>query len=765
MEKYYLPTDQDYDYIDSSFAEEPESAYELNRDLNLAHRIIEETGVNLFLTGKAGTGKTTFLRRLRKTSSKRMIVLAPTGVAAINAEGVTIHSFFQLPFSPFIPGRGFMEKDSRRFSFSKEKRRIIASLDLLVIDEISMVRPDTLDAIDSVLRRYRNPLLPFGGVQLLLIGDLRQLAPVLREDERELLAPYYPSEYFFESQALKQSGFVTIELTTVYRQSDPDFISILNAVRDGNLSLDILKRLNSRYIPGFSPTDEDNFIRLTTHNRMADEINYHKLHEIPSAGLTYQAVVKGNFPESSFPADFLLHLKIGAQVMFIKNDSGADRLYYNGLIGRIEALKEDAVVVRPEYGRPPIEVGFVEWENTKYVINEQTKEIVPVTDGSFFQLPLRLAWSITIHKSQGLTFDRAIIDASSSFAPGQTYVALSRCRSLEGLVLGQPIPVSAVITDHKVNSFINASAEQRPDAETLNRMRAEYTRNNLADLFDFRSTKVAFDDYHRAVSEYVVPLFPDYYAPFQHAANVLARKIDQVGAKFIVLYASVPVTPELLEKHPEFLEKVRNGCQYFLPLLEEVIEVADSINVKLENSTYVKRLTNAYDASIFKLKVKYYTIRALADTLFSTQSYMKAKAHAVIEASAEKEVKRKVEKALRTKERKEKAPKEKKEKLPVGYSKRKSFEMLGAGLSIPEIAAQRNLAPTTIASHLAEFVYSGELDPLPLFEDDHYKILEEAFAQTPTIQEVRENLPPRIHPYELSLYYNILKLRTKGTLR
>ncbi|MDE5791597.1 MAG: AAA family ATPase [Muribaculaceae bacterium] len=741
----------DYDYMGASFAEEPEGAYRINRDLNLAHRIIEETGTNLFLTGKAGTGKTTFLRRLRQTSSKRMVVLAPTGVAAINAEGVTIHSFFQLSFSPFIPGKGFLEKDSRRYSFSKEKRRIIASLDLLVIDEISMVRPDTLDAIDDVLRRYRNPALPFGGVQLLLIGDLRQLAPVLRENEREMLSPYYKSEYFFESLALKESGFVTIELSTVYRQSDPEFINILNAVRDGNVTPDILNQLNSRYVANFTPSDSDNFIRLTTHNRMADDINHRRLDEIKSAGMTYRAVVKGNFPESSFPADFVLKLKIGAQVMFIKNDSGSDRLYYNGLLGVVSGLTEDSVVVSPEDGRPPITVGFTEWENTKYVINEDTKEITPVTDGSFFQLPLRLAWAITIHKSQGLTFDKAIIDAGYSFAPGQTYVALSRCRSLEGLVLGQPIPFSSVITDHKVNSFIESSARQKPDAELLDNMRAEYTRHSLSELFDFRGIRVAFDDYHRAVSEYVIPLYPDYYDPFHKAAETMARKVDQVGAKFIVLYASNPIYPEQLVQHPDFLDKVKNGCAYFLSLLEEIIEVTKNVNVKLDNAAYVNRLTNAYEATIFQLQVKYNTLRQMADTPFSTGEYIRAKAHAVIAASGNRDLR---ERAEKRKNKERKTAKEQKEKKPRGYSKRKSFEMIREGKSIPQIAAERNLALSTVASHLGEFIASGELEPTQLFEGESYRMIEEAFTKASSYSEAKEMLDGEVKDYEISLYYH-----------
>lgn len=777
----YNDRDKHYNYIESDQVEEPESVYSLNRDLNLAHKIMEETSVNLFLTGKAGTGKTTFLKRLRQTSPKRMIVLAPTGVAAINAEGVTIHSFFQLPFAPFIPGKGFIGDNSRKFSFSKEKRRIIAALDLLIIDEISMVRPDTLDAIDSVLRRFRNPVLPFGGVQLLLIGDLRQLAPVLKENERELLAPYYPSEYFFDSIALKQSGFLTIELSTVYRQTDIEFIEILNAVRDGILSNDIIQKLNSRYIPDFNPSDSDKFIRLTTHNRTADKINYRKLALLPSQSISYQAVIKGNFPESSYPAEQLLQLKPGAQVMFIKNDSGSERLYYNGMIGEITGINEDNVIVRPADGRPPITVGYVEWENTKYVVNDQSKEITQITEGTFSQLPLRLAWAITIHKSQGLTFDRAIIDAGNSFAPGQTYVALSRCRSLEGLVLAHPIPISAVITDNKVNNFIDSAAKNKPDESTIDRLRAEYTRHTLAELFDFRSLRIAFDDFHKAINEYVVPRYPEFYEPFKESANIVSEKIDVVGAKFKVLYASSPILPEDLEKYPDFLEKIRNGCDYFLSLLRQVMDVIDNVNVKIDNASYVKRLTNSYENVSFIIKTKYHLLRAIAFLSFSPSVYIDAKAKAVINATQQKDLRKKVNKLKKgnasnkaTVTKVFSAPKysvsdnfeksadknkehqkevNKKEKRPVGYSKHRSFEMFKEGKTVNEIATERELAPSTIANHIGEFIASGELNILDVMTQETFLKLEEAFRSANDYKEAKEKLGDSVDQVALSLYF------------
>ena len=753
--RLYDNPDEDYVYFDSSSAE-PETVYEINRELNLARRIVEETGANLFLTGKAGTGKTTFLRHLREESAKRMVVLAPTGVAAINAGGSTIHSFFQLSFSPFIPGKGFMEKDGRRFNFSKEKRRIISSLDLLVIDEISMVRPDLLDAVDDVLRRYRNPARPFGGVQLLLIGDLRQLAPVVREEEWQYLRPYYDSEYFFESKALKESGFLTIELTTVYRQSDNDFIGMLNAVREGKVDDDTLARLNSRYIPGFLPSEDEKYIRLTTHNRMADDINFRRLALIPAPESRFEAVVTGKFPDASFPADKVLALKKGAQVMFIKNDSGTDRKYYNGMLAEVTDIDEEMIYVRPADSSEIIAVERAEWENSQYVIDPSTQEITQVVEGTFTQYPLRLAWAITIHKSQGLTFDRAIIDAGSSFAPGQTYVALSRCRSLQGLVLGQIIGRSAVITDAKVNSFVDACSSHRPDKDTLDRMRCEYTRMILSELFDFRAIKVAFDDFHRCISEYVVPVYPEYYQPFREASEKMAHKIDAVGAKFGALYASAPVKPENLEVHRAFLDKIKGGCRYFIDVMKEVLDVVEHVNVKVDNSTYVSRLDNAYESVDFLMRVKLRVLSSLLDRDFSPSLYVRLKAHAVLEEQAAPQVK-KNKGAVKTKTKTNtKEKKEKKEKRPIGYSKHESFKMYLNGMDIPQIAEERNLALSTIAGHLAEFVISGQLRLTDVVDSESVILLEESFGKEMSISQVREELEGKVRDYEIALYYKAI---------
>ena len=406
---------------------------ETNPQLKLASEFVQFTDRNIFLTGKAGTGKTTFLHNLRKTCPKRMVVVAPTGVAAINAGGSTIHSFFQLPFGPFVAASLNQNSDKSNHvrKMNREKINLIKSLDLLVIDEISMVRADTLDGIDEVLRRYRDREKPFGGVQLLMIGDLHQLSPVVKDDDWRILKDYYPNLYFFNSAALRASQPISIELKHIYRQSDTYFIDILNAVRENKINDDILEKLNARYIPNFNPHEDEGYITLSSHNQTANQINDEKLKELKSKAYTFEAEVNGDFPEFLYPNAYELVFKEGAQVMFVKNDINREKLYYNGKIGKITKIKDGVVYVKCPGDYQEIGVGKTEWENKKFELNPQTKEIEETKVGSFFQYPIKLAWAITIHKSQGLTFEKAIIDANSSFAHGQVYVALSRCKSFE----------------------------------------------------------------------------------------------------------------------------------------------------------------------------------------------------------------------------------------------------------------------------------------------------------------------------------------------
>ena len=423
-----------------------------------------------------------------------MIVVAPTGVAAINAGGVTIHSFFQLPFHPFIPSlylseAGSTEKPERAdrpgYKMSREKINIIRSLDLLVIDEISMVRADTLDAIDSTLRRYRNRFIPFGGVQLLMIGDLQQLAPVVKDDDREILGRYYQSFFFFESKALENTDFVTIELKHIFRQDDQVFIDLLNRIRNNDVNQAVLDELNKRYIPDFDPDSGGGYITLTTHNHQARTINDSRLEKLPGKTHSFTAIVKDEFPEFSYPNDTELVLKTGAQVMFIKNDLSGDRLFFNGKIGKIISFDDDIIVVRCPGDDFSIRVEKAEWQNMKYTLNDETKEIDETVVGTFTQYPLKLAWAITIHKSQGLTFDRAVIDASAAFAHGQVYVALSRCRSLDGLVLSSRIGRRSLIDNPVVSEFVNGPLQNQSGRNQLDESRKAYQRQLISELFDF----------------------------------------------------------------------------------------------------------------------------------------------------------------------------------------------------------------------------------------------------------------------------------------
>lgn len=536
---------------------------EMNEESILAWNIIEKTNANLFLTGKAGTGKTTFLKRLKELSPKRMIVLAPTGIAAINAGGMTIHSFFQLPFSPYVPGTTFGSGEQKRYQFSKLKRNIIRSIDLLVIDEISMVRSDLLDAVDSVLRQYRKRHdLPFGGVQLLMIGDLQQLAPVVTPQEEHLLGQHYDTPFFFSSNALKQVGYLTIELKKVYRQQDEQFISLLNQIRENKASEATLQALNQRYIPNFVPPKEGNYIRLTTHNAPAQYINEQQLAALPAQSFSFTADIEGDFPETSYPADFKLTLKPGAQVMFIKNDP--QHRFYNGMIGEVIGVRTDEggskITVRSKDSGEEFDLEKMEWTNAKYTLNEKTKEIEETVEGKFMQYPLRLAWAITIHKSQGLTFEHAIIDASHSFTHGQTYVALSRCKTLEGMVLSQPLSRGAIISSQTVDAFTSQLAA--PSQEQISSLELQYIIYCISELFDFCSIRASYEHLMRCLVEFFNGKYPRVVSEYQKLQVVL-KSLIAVSDKFRVQYTGMLArNPDV--RQAELQDRIHKGAMYFL---------------------------------------------------------------------------------------------------------------------------------------------------------------------------------------------------------
>lgn len=665
---------------------------EKNQELRNAWEFVEHTGISTFLTGKAGTGKTTFLRTLKEQSNKCSIIVAPTGVAAINAGGVTIHSFFQLPFSPFIPNTNIKNK----FDYSKEKRKIIRTLDLLIIDEISMVRADILDAIDSVLRRFREPQKPFGGVQLLMIGDLQQLTPVVTPEEEELLHNYYETPYFFSSKALRNINYVTIELTHVYRQQNKTFITLLNNIREGKVSEDDLQLLNKRYNPNFRPKEGSDYIRLTTHNRMAESYNEEQLRNLSATAFTFTAKTEGNFPDYNFPTDFNLTLKVGAQVMFIRND--ANGRYYNGRIGHVTYVNNEKIQVRCPGEEDVFEVEAETWENTKYTINEKTKQIEAEIQGTFKQYPLRLAWAITIHKSQGLTFEHAIIDAQASFASGQVYVALSRCKTLDGLVLASPISNSAIINDSRVSDYISYQTEAAEKSiAALPLLKEVYYRQLLIELFNFDDIKKREAFLFKVLTEFFLK-YPKIKALHNMALNDLEKRIIQVATKWELLINKM-TTEELHET--DFKERIKKGALYFHSELTEIFSRMIEItkDVQTNNKIGAKRFEDSYTELKQTYEAKCDLLTTIIKEDFSITTYLKAKQEAILNSLSDGKNRKK----RKLNDEKEK-PKEKKID-----TKECTYNLFKAGKSVEEVAKERGLKASTIMGHLIPYIQNGEV--------------------------------------------------------
>ena len=604
-----------------------------NPELDLAWRIVENTGMHMFLTGKAGTGKTTFLKELKRRSPKRMVVTAPTGIAAINADGMTLHSFFQLPFAPYIPDTVFNAgKDAYRYRFSKEKIRIIRSIDLLVIDEISMVRADLLDAVDSVLRRYRSSHLPFGGVQLLMIGDLQQLAPVVKAEEWELLSKHYDTPYFFSSRALAETQYATIELKQTYRQTDAHFLNLLNRVRTNTADRRVLEELNRRYKPQFVPPKEERYIRLTTHNILAQNINERELGKIDRPTFVFNAVITGKFPEYSYPTDETLTLKQGAQIMFVKNDRSPEKRYFNGMIGEITAIDEKGFYVRSKDYPEEIRVEQEQWDNSRYTLNEKTMEITEEIEGTFSQFPVRLAWAITIHKSQGLTFSHAIIDAHDSFAHGQVYVALSRCRTLEGMVLSTPLGSGAIICDNTVERYTSGIERRTPSGDNIGEWEKRYFHQLLSELFGFSQVSQCFEDVQRLLVEHFHRLYPQTLERFKALSPVLQEKITDVSLRFANQYTRLVSEQADFASSTLLQQRLMQGATYFAQELLPFVELAQGLSLPTDNKTLKKRVDETTDKFRHAVSLKHSLLEHVREHGFQTGDYLKRKAILALEA-------------------------------------------------------------------------------------------------------------------------------------
>ena len=601
-----------------------------NAELNLAHQFIENTDRNLFITGKAGTGKTTFLRSVKENSHKRMVVVAPTGVAAINAKGVTIHSFFQMPFGPILPNQISHASNQQR-RFSKTKIDIIKSLDLVIIDEISMVRADVLDGIDQVLRRYKNKHKVFGGVQILMIGDLQQLAPVVKPNEWSLLKEHYNTVYFFSSKAYQAASVVSIELQHIYRQKNADFIKILNEIRNDQLSETSAVILNKRYQPMFSPHKDEGYITLTTHNKRASLINDSELNTLTTKNHVFNAEVSGKFNENAFPNDERLALKVGAQVMFIKNDSSPEKRYYNGKIGIITAISRENVTVQCANEIDEIITEKEQWDTVNYSIHEETKELKEDIVGTFSQIPLRLAWAITIHKSQGLTFNKAIIDAEASFAHGQTYVALSRCTSLEGLVLKTPISNSAIINDTTVQVFSKEVEENHPDETILTASEIQFQLNLISELLDYQSflypVSRLIDIYYKNRTSIKGEVI-EHLQLIKDNGIVALMKVSNGFKNQLLAISSEGVLPE---NSSQIQDRFKKAVDYFLTeSIKNIVQPIASLSFSSDNKAVKKDFTTQFDKLQELLSEKVFALKKMTEG-FKVQPYLKIRAAAVLQ--------------------------------------------------------------------------------------------------------------------------------------
>jgi hypothetical protein len=571
----------------------------MNPVMALAFDYVESTNTVVFLTGKAGTGKTTFLQDVRQHSKKKLAVVAPTGVAAINAGGMTIHSLFQIPFGPIIPS-GTARPEVH---YSPEKKELLSTLELLIIDEVSMVRPDVLDQIDLILRNVKESDHPFGGVQLLLIGDLSQLSPIIRDEEWLMLSRYYTTPYFFSSLVMQKAPYVRIELDHVFRQKEQVFVDILNEVRNQTISPVNLELLNARHQPDFRPTAEEPYITLTTHNGIARQLNSEFVEALPGQEFEFKATIRGEFPKDAYPTETSLKLKTGAQVMFVKNDNSAEKLFYNGKIGVITRIETDTVFVSCGEESREISVQALEWTNIKYQLEEQ--QINETNAGSFTQIPLKLAWSITIHKSQGLSFDKAIIDISEAFAHGQAYVALSRCRSLSGMVLRNPIAPHNIIGDPAVAHFNERAKSLKPDTEQLERDRELYRQFLLAELFNFNGLKSR------------VSGFEDLVPDFQ-------KDIFDVAEKFV----------RQLSSHNT--ERTQKAAAYFLTKLAEATEsLHNQLPALINLSDAVKEKAAKADKLIQWLMARISLMAHFSKQEFDVTSYLEVKKNAMTNSTAD----------------------------------------------------------------------------------------------------------------------------------
>ncbi|EFS97566.1 hypothetical protein HMPREF1977_1164 [Capnocytophaga ochracea F0287] len=729
--------------------------------------LVNQTNRNIFLTGKAGTGKTTLLHKIINTCYKNTVVVAPTGIAALNAGGVTIHSMFQLPFASFLPTLSnppivneFLRFENRfslrkHFQMHKNKQQVIRNMELLIIDEVSMLRADVLDAMDYILQFIRKDKRPFGGVQVLFIGDLLQLPPVVKQEEWEVLKHYYKGMYFFQSEVITQNPLLYVELETIYRQTDKLFISILNHLRENQLTSEDIKQLEKYVQPDFPKKHLKDYITLTTHNAKADAMNQREMSKLSSPLFSYEADIVDDFPEYLYPIEKVIQLKEGARVMFIKNDISGEHLFFNGKMGTVVSLSEGEITVKLDGGRV-INVERYEWENVRYKLNETTKDIEEERLGSFTQYPLRLAWAITIHKSQGLTFEKAILDLASVFASGQAYVAFSRLRSLDGLILLSSVSANGINNNGEVIGYAENKASEKEVQTACYTGKTEFLQENILNTFQWNTLLEEWVLHRNSYSGEIGN--KNLYKDWASQQLVRVQELVTVSEKFIKQLKTLFNNATDIQ---HIFERVAKGITYFTPLLEQLGYEVLLVEGKIANQKKVKQFfteLKELDNSLSETLKKLFRLEQMIQLAQSDQSFDKEKIHSAKLETLYTKLTGKINNILKNEKlfigeyplsKDDKPKKEKRSTYDI------TLQLWKEGKTVAEIAKERTLSQATIYSHIAKCIEQDKIAITEVLSEETINELNTIFKENEelsTLKSLYEKTEERYSWDELRLF-------------